>query len=273
MLLRLLPLPAQDRPVAGTFLEQDLRGVARVGEPFVYTNFISSLDGRISLPEPLSGRRRVPPEIANAHDWQLYMELAAQADVLLTTGRHLRAVGAGRRLELLPTDEGGFARLSRWRLDRGLPARPAIAALSASLAIPAEIPAVYGGEVILLTDPAVAPARARHLEKAGAQVLRMETGSGVPAARAVAALAARGHRMIYSVAGPRVMTALLREGLLHRLYLTLAQVILGGEGFDTLTAGPPLAPPAHFRLAELYHDPAQPPGAGQLFAVYEASDQ
>lgn len=72
-----------------------------------------------------------------------------------------------------------------------------------------------------------------------------------------------------AAAGPRVHSALLRAGRLDRLYLTLAQLMLGGEDFDTPTTGDYFSPVPGFSLAELYVDTVEPDGVGQLFAVLD----
>jgi riboflavin biosynthesis pyrimidine reductase len=85
----------------------------------------------------------------------------------------------------------------------------------------------------------------------------------------VEALGACGYGRVYSIAGPRVTHALLAADVVARLYITLAQLALGGLEFDTLTLGGPLALPARFVLYELYYDAAAPEGAGQLFASFD----
>src|SRR4051812_17752639 len=93
-LIRLYPPPAEEQSLEGLYLAQDVRLLAQGRRPFVYTNFVTSLDGHISEPSDTQGRQ-VPKAIANSHDWRLYMELVAQADVLITTERQLRAMAAG----------------------------------------------------------------------------------------------------------------------------------------------------------------------------------
>ena len=48
------------------------------------------LDGRIALPAAGRSSHQVPPAIANARDWRLFQELAAQADLLITSARYFR---------------------------------------------------------------------------------------------------------------------------------------------------------------------------------------
>ena len=49
--LRIFPGAPAPVPLNGLYLREPLRPTQRGTKPFVYTNFISSLDGRISLPD------------------------------------------------------------------------------------------------------------------------------------------------------------------------------------------------------------------------------
>jgi hypothetical protein len=66
-----------------------------------------------------------------------------------------------------------------------------------------------------------------------------------------------------------VFYTLVRAGVLQRLYLTLAQRILGGEDFDSLTWGSELQPAPQLRLRSLFYDAYAPDDAGQLLACYD----
>src|SRR5688572_30682912 len=88
--LRIFPGPPEEVPLRGLYLDERFRPPNRRRQPFTYANFIASLDGRISLPDPRTTKRTVPTGIANARDWRLFQELAASADALITTGRYIR---------------------------------------------------------------------------------------------------------------------------------------------------------------------------------------
>jgi riboflavin biosynthesis pyrimidine reductase len=81
-------------------------------------------------------------------------------------------------------------------------------------------------------------------------------------------MAGLGYRAIYSASGPKVLHLLLAAGVLDRLYLTLANRLLGGDPFSTIVDGPLLAPAAGMRLHTVYHDAAGLDGLGQLFLCY-----
>lgn len=267
-ILRLYPAPCEEQPLEGTYLSRSLPD-GPADEPFVFTNFIVSLDGRISEVDPHSGRRRVPGAIANNRDWRLYLELAAQSDVLLTTARHLRAVAGGRHAGLLGLE--GHPDLADWRRARGMSPQPALAAVSESLEIPVDaVRDHFPGNLIVLASASAPVSKVEKLQAQGVEVLRAGTGPALDGRAIGQALAGRGWRRIYSIAGPRVAHALLAGGVLNRLYLTLATLVLGGRQFDTLTLGDGLAPPACFTPAALYLDRAAPAGAAQLFGIFDA---
>ena len=239
--------------------------------PLVYTNFISTLDGRISWKNP-QGHREVPPASANPHDLRLYHELAAQADVLLASSSHLRAAAAGRAAGMLGYGDAVEPML-QWRAQQGLPPYPHIAAISASLKLPDRaLLATVPGEITILTWAAVDKEERRRVEGQGYRLVVCGDGGTIDGAQLVDALVdsldSKIHTL-YSVAGPQAHSALLRAGRLDRLYLTLSQLILGGDDFDTLTTGEHFSPVPDFALAELYADFAEPDGSGQLFAVLD----
>jgi riboflavin biosynthesis pyrimidine reductase len=250
----------------GCFLSHRLHERGACGRPFVYTNFIASLDGRISWKNP-AGFREVPPACSNDHDQRLYHELAAQADILITSSRHLRAVAAGRGAGMLTLGEHA-AELANWRRASGLTERPRVAVVSAKLDLPPreQLPDI-AGEITVLTWGHAEP---RRLAEARARGYEVQVCGGGPHIDGLQLLAALNQcQAIYSVAGPQLHTALLRAGRMDRIYLTLVPLLLGGDDYDTLTAGTPLSPPPCYELSELWQDESEPKGCGQLFAVFD----
>ena len=124
--LRLYPQPSGEVPLKGLYLDHDLRAAAsREDKAYVYSNYVTSLDGRIAVPHPSKPGLVVPENLANARDWRLFQELAVQADVLITSGRYLRDYADGRAQEILSVyDDPQFADLVSWRTQRGYPPNP-----------------------------------------------------------------------------------------------------------------------------------------------------
>src|SRR5262245_66693022 len=80
----------RERPVRGLYLSHRLHELGRSGLPFVYGNFVSSLDGRIALRVPRDGEGRLPEALMSGSDFRLLLELHAQADCLITHWVYMR---------------------------------------------------------------------------------------------------------------------------------------------------------------------------------------
>lgn len=269
-IIRLYPLPAQEVPLKGAYLEHQLRRQAREsGEVFIYSNFIVSLDGRIAIPHPTRPGLMVPKTTANDRDWRLFQELAAQADLIITSGRYLRDWADGRAQEILRVDDPQFADLKQWRLDQGLSQQPDLAIISNSLDFPIpEVLRAGGRKAVVFTSGKPDHQRIRELESKAGKVIVLE-GESVDGALMARHMAELGYRTVYSAAGPKVLHLLLSGGVLNRLYLTFAHRVLGGKVFSTIVDGELFEPPTDMSLNALYFDPFGLDGSGQIFLVYD----
>ncbi len=257
-------------PLHGLYLDPSIRDV-QTATAFIYSNFVASLDGRIALAAGERTTHQVPGSIANDRDWRLFQELAAQSDLLITSARYFRQSVLGESQDNLPVGPSpAFDDLRAWRRDRGLTVQPDVAVFSASLDIPPQaLRAFEDRRVLVLTGEQADPAaRDRLSGETHAEIVGCGEGQGVDGTRVRGKLSELGYRFVYATAGPSVLHTLAAGGALDRLYLTIANRLLGGTEYDTLTWGPPLAPPLDLPLRSLYHDPIAPEGAGQLFAVY-----
>lgn len=274
-LLRLLPHPAEPVPLQGLYLREPFGPPDQRSHSFVYTNFIASLDGRISLPHPRTMKPVVPQSLANARDWRLFQELAATADALITSGRYVRNLPRGVSARSFPvSSKPEFADLMRWRRAQGLAAQPAVVIVTASLDLPPlHALAESGRRVYVATGRSTDPRKVAGIEAQGVRVLRVGEGTRVEGGRLIEALAVESHRNIAMIGGGEVLQALLADDVLDRLYLTLACRILGGISFDTLLTGPAFEPVARFRLSALHYDAEGAEGSDveQLFAILDRS--
>jgi riboflavin biosynthesis pyrimidine reductase len=268
---RLVPSPPKDFPLEGLYLAHDLYTRGSPGNPFVYSNFITSLDGRIAIAREGSDTYAVPAATANPRDWRLYQELAGQADLLLTSGRYFRQSLLGEAQDELPLGSGeAFDDIRAWRSGHGLAPQPDIAIMSGSLNIPvAALKPYRKRKIYVVTGEAADPGRAAALREHGVTVIRAGSGARVNGRQMLDELAQHGYRSIYAIAGPAVFHTLLASRIVDRLYLTIAQQILGGDGYDTLSRGALLEPAQGMRLVALCHDPHAPEHTGQLFGVFE----
>jgi riboflavin biosynthesis pyrimidine reductase len=270
--LRLFPRSVEAVPLEGLYLAHGLRAHAEAAGSYVYANFIASLDGRIAVNAPRKASLSIPQAIVNPRDWRLFQELAAQADVLLSSGRYVRELAQGVAQDLLPiAEEGRYQDLRAWRQAQGLAPQPAVVIVSASLNLPlGEAPSVPQRELIVATGLAADTAKVRAIERQGVPVLFAGTGLRVQGRPLITSLQRRGLKSICSIAGPEVLATLLTDRVLDRLYLTQVPRILGGYGYATLFEGERLAPPADFELHSLHYEAAAEDRVGQLFGVYTA---
>jgi riboflavin biosynthesis pyrimidine reductase len=272
-LLRLYPPPAAEIPLPGLHLGLNLHRLGSPAAPFVYANFLSSLDGRIAR-EDASGEPRLPKNLTTPNDFRLFLELHCQADCLITHGGYLRALAAGRLGNILQVGAHPSGQdLPGWRAAEGLPPQPAVVIASASLDFP--MPAslrAHGQPCYIATGERADPGKIACWRDRGYEVLLAGRGVQVEGGALTRQLGALGYRTLYLIAGPQMLDTMLRDGCLSRLFQTLAHQLLGGEAFRTLLPGPELGPSGRLRLLSLHYDAASPEGAGQWFCQFERGD-
>lgn len=265
----LYPAPG-DAPLEGLYLSRDLRRHARADRCYVYSNFVTSLDGRIAVADRAGGAPEIPQDTANPRDWRLLLELAAPADAVIVSGRYVRQLADGTAQAEPPLQGDVPSDILDFRAALGLPAQPALVVVSNSLDLPVALAdRLQSRAVIVVTSDGAGERAARRLTDAGIELVRAGDRA-VDGRRLVDALARRGHRLVYSIAGPAVMHTLLEARTLHALYLTTVLRVLSGSRYATLAQGAPLAPAYDFELASMCLDPHGPDGVQQLLQVYRA---
>jgi riboflavin biosynthesis pyrimidine reductase len=268
---QLYPQHEQGLELRGLYLKQDLRHeLNAVQAPFIYANFITSLDGRIAVPQEEAGEVGVPPQTANRRDWRLFQELAVQADLVISSGRYLRDYAAGEAQEILQVyDDPAFADLKDWRANQGLAPYPDLAIVSRSLDFPLSKCLLESDRsLVVITTEESDAARKQELEALSIVVLECGV-QNVEGEKMAAALHNLGYDMIYSAAGPHIAHMLVASGVLNRLYLTFALRLLAGTDFATIIAGSGFNPAPDVRLRTLYFDQHAPGSTGQLFAAFD----
>jgi riboflavin biosynthesis pyrimidine reductase len=269
---RLYPPPYEEVPLAGLYLQWRLHRLGTPEAPFVYANFLSSLDGRIAL-EDARGRTYLPRTLTTPDDFRLFLELQCQTDCLITHGGYLRSLAEGRLGNILQIGAHPAGRdLVRWRLEQGLSAQPAVVIASATLDFPMpDSIRAHGQACHIATVAGADPARAEYWRGQGYEVWQAGSGNLVNGAELTQILGERGYRSLYLIAGPHMLDTMLRNGRLGRMFQTITHQLMGGEFFRTLLPGPELGISGHLRMLSLYYDPASTNGAGQWFAQF-ASD-
>ena len=268
---RLYPLPTEELPLKRAYIDHKLRDhTTQSGRAFLFSNFITSLDGRIAVPHPTRSDLTIPDQITNKRDWRLFQELAVQADVLITSGRYLRDYAEGRAQELLTVyDDPRCDDLKTWRTDHGLAQFPDMAVISGSLDFPIPQVLTEGDRSLLIfTTSRADPEHVKAMETQHCQVI-VAGDESVQGDRLAYNLTKLGYHTVFSTAGPKILHMLVSSGALDRLYLTFANRLLGGSPFSSVIEGDLFDPPANFHLTNLYLDPHGLEGSGQLFATYD----
>lgn len=267
---RLYPPAHEPVPLRGLYLKLGLhrRGDARA--PFVYANFLTSLDGRIAL-EGADGVAYLPKTLTTPDDFRLFLELECQADCLITHGGYLRSLAEQRLGNILQIgDHEQGADLVEWRVKNGLPPQPAIVIASASLDFPMPASLMERTQPCYIATGANAnPRRVAYWRDQGFEVITAGQGQSVEGRALVNKLGALGYKTLYLIAGPQMLDTMVREGQLSCLFQTITHQLMGGESFKTLVSGPEMGPFGHLKLGSLYYDPESPSGAGQWFARFD----
>lgn len=268
---RLFPPPFDTVPLRGLYLQQRLHEQGTPAQPFVYANFLASLDGRIALEDCVTGEVYLPKSLTTPDDFRLFLELEAQADCLITHGGYLRALDEGRLGNILQIGcQPEHGDLAQWRLDQGLAPQPAVVIASASLDFPMPASLKANGQpVYIATGNGTDPAWMAYWRSQGYEILMVGEGRLVEGGPLVRALGGKGYHSIYLIAGPHLLDTVVRDGQLRRLYQTITHQLMGGEAFRTLVPGPVLGPVGHLKLLSLHYDATSHGKAGQWFAQFE----
>jgi riboflavin biosynthesis pyrimidine reductase len=225
-----------------------LRERAHADRPWLVTNFATTADGRAAV-EGRSG------PIGDDGDRELFRRLRTQVDALLVGTHTLRVERYGRTLR---TPELRAARAAL-----GLAPEPLLATVTRSGELPSEIPlfAEPDAHVVIFTTPdcpAPAPCAAR------VELVRLDPAELTLTSALRHLRATHDVRAALCEGGPTLMGALLGEGLVDELFLTLAPKLAGGGTAPTLaTAGAALPDPAELALVWALER------AGSLFLRYE----
>jgi riboflavin biosynthesis pyrimidine reductase len=198
------------------------------GRPRVAGVMIASVDGRATV----EGRSS---KLGHPEDRRVLRGLRAAADAVLAGTATL---AAERYADLLDPDQRAA------RAAAGRPPHPIVATVSRSGDVPWDVP-VFG-------EPGV-PCQVYTGREAGVPAWAVETE--VEVLRPPSFLALLGHlhrhrgvRAVSCEGGPRVLRALVAEGCLDDLVLTVAPLLVAGDGPASL-AGEALAPPPRMALA------------------------
>jgi riboflavin-specific deaminase-like protein len=217
---------------------------APADRPYVVCNFVSSADGKATA----KGRTAL---LGGEADRTVFHLLRTQADAILAGTETLRT----ERYGVMIRDQG----LSQIRLNEGRSAQPIAVVITRSGRVPFDIPlfADADSRVALYAPAGIdVPACEAHVD------VHQISADGSELTQALRSLR-RDHavRSLLCEGGPALFTAMLAEGLIDELFLTLAPTIVGGAELG-ITTGQALDELLPLRLMwALAHD-------GALFLRY-----
>lgn len=270
-ILCLYPHAATETDIKDLYLAHNLHKLGTKESPFVYANFLSSLDGRIAVEDVEEGESHIPKHLTTDSDFALFMELHAQSDCLITHGGYLRALSQGRLGNIL---QPRYPEHLEWRRRNGLAPYPAVVIASASLNFPVhDSLREHGQTVYIATGKKADPDRIRYWQSLGHTVLITGEDNMVHGASLIPQLGELGYRSIYLIAGPTMLDTMIREKQLSRLYLTLTHQLIGGKDFRSLLTGSMLGPEGNLKLKALHYEQNSPPGSGQFFLQFDLQPQ
>ena len=262
MVRSLLPALSESLPLEGLYLSLNLHREAGEGDIHIYSNYVASLDGRISRFNPETCDYEVPKSLANARDWQLYQELAAQSDILITSARYFRQLSKGTAQDMLPVGNK-FEELKQWRSDQGLKAQPDVAIISNSLDIPnVAFEQVQDRSIYVFTSENAPQDKRALLESQGVTVV-VAGEQSVEGESLRGALIDLGFKSAYMIAGPQVHRTLIEADVLDSLFLTTGFTLMGSENSHGFCEGV-LSMSHAMQLQQLYLDEK----GEQMFAHY-----
>jgi riboflavin biosynthesis pyrimidine reductase len=208
------PAPA-DEIVEGLGLWE--RPGAAQERPRVILNMISTVDGRASL----DGRSG--PIADASSDRELFHALRTPVDAVMAGAGTMRVERYGRIIR----DQSP----RRLRAQRGLAEEPLACIVSASLALPPDLPLLeepQANVVVLTPSDATLPDSAAHVE-----YVRAVHGGELDLPAALAQLRRRyGVELLLCEGGPHLNSQLLGLGLVDELFLSLSPKFAGGDPPD-----------------------------------------
>lgn len=194
------------------------------GRPFVFSNFVTSLDGVVSFDLPGQAQAGLISR-SNDDDRYLLGLLRACADVVLVGAGTLRVEREGRWTPegAYPDAAADFAELRR-RL--GKPAQPTTVFVTASGRLDLDAP-VFGSTdpIVILTTPQGASRLGSQTGRARVEVIEAKAPSGRDIVAALARIPDR--RMILTEGGPTLFGRLLRDGVIDEMFQTIAPQVAG----------------------------------------------
>jgi len=219
-------------------LEQ-IYGPLGFGDRVLYSNFVESLDGVVTLGDKPSAGSLISGR--NQADRFLMGLLRACADAVLLGAGTLRATPGHHWTpeHIYPEAAAGFADL---RKTLGRKADPRLVLFTVSGHLETSHPAVIEGATVVTSGAGAKVLQGRLPDTC--DVIELGKHGAVDVTAAVSELRSRGYDVLLTEGGPHMMGELIQAGLLDEAFLTVSPVIAGrdAEGRLGMVAGVELLP-------------------------------
>ena len=272
--VHLYPGSGESVPLRGLYLRPDLPVLDKIEEntslPYIYANFLTSLDGRIALREEGKDYYQLPGQLKSDEDFMLFLELYARADCIITHGGYMRALNAGRLGNVLQLPESSDTQyMHDWRQQQGLKKNPDVVIVSGSLDFPWH-PSLDDSEQkvhIVTGGNAIQSNKQRWLD-AGRQVHEMGNQQHVDVQQLLEYLMQQGYCSVYLVAGPDLLQELIEHDYVRSFYMTMSHQLLGGNDFKSVLSGNTLNASGRMTLENMYMDAENSNALGQWYIEF-----
>jgi 5-amino-6-(5-phosphoribosylamino)uracil reductase len=228
-------------------LEQLHLGAHATDRPYTVVNFVASADGRATF----GGRSG---QLGDDGDRAMFHGLREQVDAVLAGTKTLAIENYGRVL-------GRPERRDRRRA-RGQPAEPLACVVTRTGNVPTEIPLFAEPEARVIVFAAAHAASGFTGCMANVEVVCLDPAELTMTTVLRTLRAEYGVTSLLCEGGPTLFGALLHEGLVDELFLTVAPKLTGGGAGPAITGGPELAQVQALRLVWALER------AGSLFLRY-----
>ena len=261
-------------PLHGLYLRREFHADANSQRPFVYANFLSSLDGRIAWRDSQREQYQLPESIKSDEDFRLFLELYAHADCIVTHGGYMRSLAAGTLGNVLQVPQLSWTEdIHVWRREHGLKLAPDVVIISSSLDFPwHESLDQFDQKVHLATGARTSEDKKLAWQKRGMAIHELGEDRLVQALPLMNFLSDQDYQTVYLVAGPQLLEDLLIHACIDRFFMTMCHQLLGGHDFRSLVPNLKLGEQGKLQLQRMYMDPENSSMLGQWYMEFSAGN-
>ena len=231
--VRLYPDSGGSESLQGLYLRRDKLAGGNNSSPLVYANFLTSIDGRIALREQGDAHYQLPDELKSDEDFQLFLELYAHADCIITHGGYMRSLASGRLGNVLQLPKQEWTQyMHEWRAEQGLSPNPDVIIVSGSLDFPWH-PSLNDSQqrTHIATGGKSDQACKQQWLDAGHHVHEFGSGKHVDVTGLMGFLTQQKYRSVYLVAGPQLLQDFIAHNYIERFFCHYESSVIGWPRF------------------------------------------